>query len=87
MDVDDLLFQMKLKMWDEPLDFAKFANCVRLMDPSFSDSQLKALFAKLKNNEDNKVNVEQMMINFVGSMQDTVDYKVKVLKVLYSEIY
>ena len=48
LDMDDILFQMKLKIWDEPLEYIKFTSCIRRLDPSFSDSQTKSLFDKLK---------------------------------------
>jgi len=44
LDADDILFQMKLKAWDEPLTFDKFFVAVRCLDPSFSESQCKNLF-------------------------------------------
>jgi hypothetical protein len=56
MNVDDILYQMKLKIWDDPLDFNKLEMCLRRLDPSFSDSQCKALFKKLKG-EDSRVDV------------------------------
>jgi hypothetical protein len=43
---------MKLKIWDEPLEFNQFQTCIRKLDPSYSDSQSKALFRKLKGNNE-----------------------------------
>jgi len=40
---------MKLKYWDEPLDFNHFSVAIRRIDRSFSDGQVKSLFNKLKN--------------------------------------
>jgi hypothetical protein len=37
MDADDVLFQMKLNPWDEPLEYPKFLICTRRIDPSFSE--------------------------------------------------
>jgi hypothetical protein len=56
MNADDVLFQIKLKIWDEPLDYRRFGQAIRLLDSSFSESQLKVLFNKLKN-ADNKVDI------------------------------
>lgn len=38
MDADDVLFQMKLNYFDEPLDYPRFMVCVRRLDPTFSDT-------------------------------------------------
>ena len=67
MNVDDILFQMKLKIWDDPLDFNKFEVCLRRLDPSFSDSQCKALFQKLKG-PDSKVDIQVFLSNVAGSI-------------------
>jgi len=48
MDADDVLFQMKLKAWDEPIPYPKFLLAIRRLDPSFGESQVKTLFNKLK---------------------------------------
>ena len=44
LNVDDILFQMKIKIWDDPIDYNKFEVCIRRLDPSLADSQAKALF-------------------------------------------
>ena len=38
LDADDILFQMKLNAWDDPLDFDAFLTAVRRLDPGFSES-------------------------------------------------
>jgi hypothetical protein len=38
MDADDVLFQMKLKAWEEPLSYSKFVTVIRRLDPSFGES-------------------------------------------------
>jgi hypothetical protein len=38
MDADDVLFQMKLKAWDEPIPYNKFLVAIRRLDPSFGES-------------------------------------------------
>ena len=47
LDADDVLFQMKLNYFDEPLDYPRFQVCIRRLDPTFSETQCKALFKKL----------------------------------------
>lgn len=81
LDIDDCLYQMKLKIWDDPLDYKKFSNCLHHLDPTFSDSQCKALFNKLKNGD--RVEVQTLLNNICGTVQDTVDYKNKVYRILY----
>lgn len=34
---DDLLFKMKVRIWDEPLEFAKLSEAVRRLDPTISE--------------------------------------------------
>lgn len=83
---DDLLFQMKIKIWDDPLYFKQFENCLLRVDPSFSESQIKALFNKLKNHEE-RVEIPVMIANICGTQKDTVDYKNAMLKQLYEDIF
>jgi hypothetical protein len=35
---DDLLFQMKLRVWDDPMDGKRFLSAVRLLDQTVSDA-------------------------------------------------
>ena len=86
MDADDVLFQMKLNPWDEPLEYPKFIVCIRRIDPSFSEGQARALFDKIKNQVE-VVEIQTMLTNFCGTLLDTVDYKNQMFKSLYDEIY
>ena len=86
MNIDDILFQMKLKIWDDPLDYNKFEVCLRRLDPSFSDGQCKALFQKLKG-PDGLIDIQLFLSNVAGTIHDTVDYKNEMFKRLYKEIY
>lgn len=86
MDIDDILFQMKLKIWDDALDYKKFLIAIRTLDASFSETQAQVLFNKLKG-KDNKVDIQTMLSNVTGTKEDTVDYKNKMFKQLYSEIF
>ena len=86
MNADDVLFQIKLKIWDEPLDYRRFGQAIRLLDSSFSESQLKVLFSKLKNADD-KVDIQVFLSNVTGAKEDTVDYRNKMFKRLYNEVY
>lgn len=83
---DDLLFQMKIKIWDDPLYYKQFENCLLRIDPSFSDGQCKALFDKLKNQEE-RVEIPLLVNNICGSQKDTVDYKNSMMKQLYQDIF
>lgn len=62
---DDLLFQMKLRVWDNPLDRAAFWKAMRNLDPSISDVQIKAIFSALKNDGD-LIPVSDLIRNFTG---------------------
>lgn len=83
VDADDLLFQLKLKAWDEPLAYERFKKAVSRLDPSFSDAQCRNLFHKLKNT-DGLVEVETLLRNVTGSEQDTVDFRNKMYKQIYN---
>jgi hypothetical protein len=62
---DDLLFRMHLRAWDSPLDFPRFAEALRKLDPSLGDAQLRVL-SKLLKNKDNKVEVQTLIQNLCG---------------------
>jgi len=83
---DDLLFQMKLRVWDNALDKVAFHKAMRNLDPSISDVQIKAIFATLKNDEQT-VPVNELVRNFTGQPFETVDYRNEVFKKVYAEIY
>jgi hypothetical protein len=83
---DDILFRMHLRAWDNPLDFAHFAEAIRKLDPSLGDSQLRQL-AKVLKNKDNKVEVGVLITNLCGKEFETVDYRNKVFKRIYQQVY
>lgn len=82
---DDLLFRMNLRIWDDPLDFPKFAKALRILDPSLTDVQLRAMAKSMKNSK-NLVEVPTLMKNLVGKDYETVDFRDKLYKRLYNEI-
>ena len=62
---DDLLFQMKLRVWDDALDRNSFYTAMRNLDPSISDVQIKAIYATLKN-DSGQVPICDLIRNFTG---------------------
>lgn len=62
---DDLLFRMKLRIWDEPLDFPRLCEALRRLDPTLSESQLRHL-AKTLRNKNNKVEITALLRNLCG---------------------
>lgn len=76
---DDLLFKMKLRIWDHPLDFPKLCEALRRLDPSLSESQLRHLTKTLKN-KDNKVEITAMLRNLCGQEHETVDFRNKTFR-------
>lgn len=46
---DDLLFKMKLRHWDEPLDFPKLCEALRRLDATLSEPQIRHMAKTLKN--------------------------------------
>jgi Ca2+-binding EF-hand superfamily protein len=85
LSTDDLLFKMRLRIWDEPLDFPKFAQSLRLLDNSLTDVQLRAMAKSMKNLK-NLVEVPVLIRNLVGKDFETVDFRDKLFKRIYSEI-
>lgn len=77
---------MKLKIWDDSLDYRHFLSAIRTLDASFSESQARVLFDKLKG-ADNKVDIQAFLSNVTGTHEDTVDYRNKMFKQLYKDIY
>lgn len=86
LDSDDLLFKMNLRIWDDPLDFPKFAAALRVLDSSLTDLQLKAVAKSMKNSQ-NLVEVPVLIRNLVGKDYETVDFRDKLYKRVYSSIY
>ena len=83
---DDLLFKMNLRVWDDPLDFPKFCKALRILDSSLTDEQLKAMAKPMKNAND-LVEVNMLMKNLVGQDYETVDFRDKLYKRVYHEIF
>ena len=83
---DDLLFKMNLRIWDDPLDFPKFCKALRILDSSLTDKQLKAMAKPMKNAND-LVQVNMLMKNLVGQDFETVDFRDKLYKRVYHEIF
>ena len=83
---DDLLFQMKLRVWDNPLDQHAFHTAIHNLDHSISDVQIRALYAQLKN-DSGKIPVDNLIRNFTGKPYETVDFRNAIYKKLYTEIY
>ena len=83
---DDLLFQMKLRVWGSPLDYKSFHSALRSLDQSMSDVQIRALFNQLRN-DDGVVPIPDLVRNFTGKAYETADFRNATYKKIYSEIY
>jgi Ca2+-binding EF-hand superfamily protein len=83
---DDLLFKMQLRIWDGPLDFPKLCDCLRRLDPTLSEPQLRHLAKSLKN-KDGKVEVTSLLRNLCGQEHETVDFRNKIFREIYAEIH
>ena len=77
---------MHMRIWDSPLDYPKFCEALRKLDPSLSESQLRVL-AKMLKNKENKVDVPTLITNLSGKDFETVDYRNKIFKRVYQSIY
>ena len=85
LDEDDLLFKMNIRIWDDPLDYPKFTKALKNLDSSLTDVQLRALAKPLKNSN-NLVEVPTLVNNLIGKHYQTVDFRDKLYKKLYTEI-
>ena len=83
---EDLLFQMKLKAWDEPLSFTQLTQAIRNLDQSISDIQIRSMFTSIKNAV-GLVPVMTLISNLTGKVFQTVDYKNKIQKLIYAEVF
>jgi Ca2+-binding EF-hand superfamily protein len=83
---DDLLFKMQLRIWDNALDFPQLVSALRKLDPTLSEPQLRHLAKTLKNKE-NKVEIPALLRNLCGQEHETVDFRNKIFREIYSEIH
>jgi Ca2+-binding EF-hand superfamily protein len=83
---DDILFRMHARVWDGPMDYPRFCECLRKLDPSLGDSQLRVL-AKTLRNKDGKIEVPNLLVNLCGKEFETVDYRNKIFRTIYSQVY
>ena len=77
---------MHLRVWDEPLDYPKFHKALRYLDQTLAELQLKTLFKSLQNS-DFKVDVHILIRNLTGKEFATVDFRDKIYKQLYKDIF
>ena len=76
---------MQLRIWDEPLEFTRLCEALRRLDPTLSEPQLRHLAKSLKN-KDNKVEITALLRNLCGQDHETVDYRNKIFRQIYSEV-
>ena len=74
---------MNLRIWDSALDFPKIVECLRKIDPSLSESQLRVLHKIMKNKE-GKIDISNLLTNLCGKEFETVDYRNKVFRKIYN---
>jgi Ca2+-binding EF-hand superfamily protein len=77
---DDLLFKMNIRIWDEDLDFYKFAKAMRKLDPTLTDLQLKSIAKNLKRPDNNLIEVPFLVKNLCGKDYETVHFRDKMHK-------
>lgn len=77
---------MNLRIWDDPLDFNQFSKALRILDSSLTNDQLLAMAKPMKNSQ-NKVEVPMLIKNLVGKDYETVDFRDKLYKRIYHEIF
>jgi hypothetical protein len=83
---DDLLFQMKLRAWGNPLDYKGCHAALRNLDQSMSDVQIRSLFNQVRN-DDGTVTIADLVRNLTGKPYETADFRNATYKKIYKEIY
>lgn len=64
---------MGLRIWDDAIDLSTFNRCMRVLDPTLTDQQLRGMAKEMKNSS-NKVDVQMLLQNLVGNEYETVDF-------------
>lgn len=77
---------MHLRIWDAPLEYSRFVECMRKLDPSLSESQLRVLMKTLKNKEA-KVDIQSLLQNLCGKEFETLDYRNKISRKIYTQVF
>lgn len=77
---------MHLRIWDQPLEYPKFVECLRKLDPSLSESQLRVLMKTLKN-KDAKIDIQTLLSNLCGKEFETLDYRNKISRKIYTQVF
>jgi Ca2+-binding EF-hand superfamily protein len=83
---DDLLDKMKLRVWDEDMDYQSFSQAMRKLDPTLADPQMRYLAKALKSNN-GKIQVTGLLRNLCGHETETVDFRNKLLRQIYDCVY
>ena len=83
---DDMLFTMHLKPWSDPLNAQQLSLCLHYLDKTISEQQIFALFRLLRNKE-GLIPVPILISNLTGQPYETVEFRNKVFKKLYADIY
>lgn len=86
LTADDLLDKMKLRVWDEDLGYDQFQAAMRKLDSTLSDPQIRYMAKALKSNN-GKIAVTGLLRNLVGHETETVDFRNKILRLMYNQIY
>ncbi len=76
---------MGLRIWDDPIDLPTFNKCMRTLDPTLTEQQLKGIAKEMKN-ANNRIDVIMMLQNLVGNEFETVDFRNRIYKRMYSEL-
>jgi Ca2+-binding EF-hand superfamily protein len=82
ISADDLMFTMKLRVWDPPLNYTDFKAAFLRLDPTLTETDLHRMAKELKNDQD-KIEIGTIMRNLTGEYFETVDYNKKVTSLLY----
>ena len=66
LERDDLLHKFKLKIDNPSLDYPLFSKCLKIIDSSLNQIQIRSIFNELRNNLNGKVEIANMIVNLTG---------------------
>jgi hypothetical protein len=82
---EDILHKFKMRVYDDPIEFPKFKDCMKMLDPELNPNQLRCMFNEIKNSS-NLVEIPMMIASITGETYETVDFRNKVYKQIWNFI-
>eukprot|EP00347_Sterkiella_histriomuscorum_P022283 403331031 len=85
INADELLHQMRLRTYEDILDFQDFAKAMHYLDTQLNHMQLQILYSEIKNKETNKIEARTLLQYLLGDKLDMIDIRDKVYQALFEK--